>query len=74
MSATVAIPAASSDAELPVLPIAGFRDVYHVSNVDKALQGLPTSANEALRSLYEKDAQARRAALYRKALRNAGHG
>ena len=47
MSATVASPP-------PVLPIAGFRDVYHVSSVDKALQGLPSSANEALRALYEK--------------------
>ena len=54
MSATVAIPPTSPDAELPVLPIAGFRDVYHVANVDKALQGLPSSANEALRTLYEK--------------------
>ncbi len=57
MSATVAVnpPSAGSSAVLPaVLPIAGFRDVYHVSSVDKALQGLPSSANEALRSLYEK--------------------
>ena len=47
MSATVASPA-------PVLPIAGFKDVYHVNNVDKALQELPPGANEALRALYEK--------------------
>ena len=42
MSATVAI------------PIAGFRDVYDVGSVDKALQELPASANEALRAVYEK--------------------
>ena len=36
------------------IPIAGFKDVYDVSSVEKALQELPLSANEALRSLYEK--------------------
>jgi ATP-dependent Lon protease len=36
------------------IPIAGFKDVYDVSSVEKALQELPPSANEALRSLYEK--------------------
>src|ERR671924_636540 len=36
------------------IPIAGFKDVYDVSAVEKALQELPPSANEALRSLYEK--------------------
>jgi len=46
MSATVATPA--------VLPIAGFRDVYDVSGVDRALHELPASANEALRALYAK--------------------
>jgi len=54
MSATVASPAAHSAAHPAVLPIAGFRDVYHVSSVDRALQELPGSANESLRSLYEK--------------------
>ena len=47
MSATVASPA-------PVLPIAGFKDVYHVPNVDRALHELPPTANESLRAVYEK--------------------
>jgi ATP-dependent Lon protease len=47
MSATVAGPA-------PVLPIAGFKDVYHVPNVDRALHELPPTANESLRAVYEK--------------------
>ncbi len=36
------------------IPIAGFKDVYDVPQVEKALQGLPAGANEALRALYEK--------------------
>lgn len=36
------------------IPIAGFKDVYDVSAVEKALQELPPTANEALRALYEK--------------------
>ncbi len=36
------------------IPIAGFKDVYDVPAVEKALQDLPTGANEALRALYEK--------------------
>jgi ATP-dependent Lon protease len=36
------------------IPIAGFKDVYDVSNVEKALQELSPTANEALRTLYEK--------------------
>src|SRR5919108_333535 len=36
------------------IPIAGFKDVYEVSAVEKALQELPPTANEALRALYEK--------------------
>src|SRR5688572_12326614 len=36
------------------IPIAGFKDVYDVPQVEKALHDLPASANEALRSLYEK--------------------
>ena len=58
MSATVATPAAVPETAAPVLPavlpIAGFRDVYHVNTVDRALQQLPLSANESLRALYEK--------------------
>jgi ATP-dependent Lon protease len=36
------------------IPIAGFKDVYDVPLVEKALQELPPSANEALRALYDK--------------------
>ncbi len=36
------------------IPIAGFKDVYDVAAVDRALQELPPSANEALKSTYEK--------------------
>ena len=36
------------------IPIAGFKDVYEVPLVEKALQELPASANEALRALYDK--------------------
>src|SRR5688572_5987806 len=36
------------------IPIAGFKDVYDVPQVEKALHDLPASANEALRALYEK--------------------
>ena len=54
MSATVAIPPAVSDAALSVLPIAGFKDVYHVPNVDRALHALSPTANESLRAVYEK--------------------
>ena len=36
------------------IPIAGFKDVYDVPAVEKALQELPTSASESLRAIYEK--------------------
>ncbi len=36
------------------IPIAGFKDVYDVSAVEKALSELSPTANEALRTLYEK--------------------
>jgi ATP-dependent Lon protease len=36
------------------IPIAGFKDVYDVPLVEKALQELPASASEALRALYDK--------------------
>src|ERR687895_401835 len=36
------------------IPIAGFKDVYDVVTVEKALQELSPTANEALRTLYEK--------------------
>jgi len=36
------------------IPIAGFKDVYDLPQVEKALHELPPGANEALRALYEK--------------------
>jgi len=38
----------------PAIPVAGFKDIYDTAAVEKALQELPPSANEALRALYEK--------------------
>jgi ATP-dependent Lon protease len=46
MSTAVALP--------PTLPIAGFKDVYSVATVEHALAELPSSANEALKSTYER--------------------
>jgi ATP-dependent Lon protease len=46
MSASVAQPVA--------IPVAGFKDVYSVGDVERALQELPPSSNEALRTVYEK--------------------
>jgi len=50
-----------STANLPVprkpavdLPIAGFKDIYDVESVDRALQELAPGASDALRSTYEK--------------------
>jgi len=56
MSANVTNPMAGSQVPNanPCIPIAGFRDVYDVTDVDKALQELPATANEALRAVYEK--------------------
>src|SRR5689334_25176664 len=39
---------------MSAIPIAGFKDVYDVPSVEKALQELSAGANEALRALYEK--------------------
>src|SRR3954462_11378140 len=39
---------------VPSIPVAGFKDVYNVGAVERALQDLPQSASEALRALYEK--------------------
>ena len=36
------------------IPIAGFKDVYHVGVVEQTLAELPSSANESLRTTYEK--------------------
>jgi ATP-dependent Lon protease len=39
---------------MSAIPIAGFKDVYDVPTVEKALHELSSTANEALRALYEK--------------------
>jgi ATP-dependent Lon protease len=48
----------SSNVSLPIptttIPVAGFKDVYDTSAVERALQDLPASSSEALRALYEK--------------------
>lgn len=49
MSASVSRPHAG-----PCIPVAGFKDVYDTASVEKALQELSPSANEALRAVYEK--------------------
>ena len=49
MSSNVSLPVPS-----PTIPVAGFKDVYDTAAVERALQDLPASANEALRALYEK--------------------
>ncbi|WP_424195425.1 AAA family ATPase [Ampullimonas aquatilis] len=36
------------------IPVAGFKDVYHIHHVEQALDNLTESANEALRSTYQK--------------------
>jgi ATP-dependent Lon protease len=54
MSASVAKPKAESSNKPPCIPIAGFKDVYDLPSVEKALQELPPGANEALRAVYEK--------------------
>jgi ATP-dependent Lon protease len=49
MSSNVSLPVPT-----PTIPVAGFRDIYDVAAVERALQDLPPSASEALRALYEK--------------------
>ncbi len=52
MSATPNLPAVTRE---PVtIPIAGFKEVYDVDAVDRALAELPSGANEALKATYEK--------------------
>jgi ATP-dependent Lon protease len=41
-------------ADTVTIPIAGFKDVYDVAAVEKALHELSPTANEALRAVYEK--------------------
>jgi ATP-dependent Lon protease len=55
MSASVVKPKAVNSAKpVSCIPIAGFKDVYDLPSVEKALQELPSGANEALRATYEK--------------------
>ncbi len=49
MAAIASLPISSAS-----IPVAEFKDVYEVAAVEKALQDLPQSANDALRALYEK--------------------
>ncbi len=52
MSATVNLPARRN---APVdIPIAGFKEIYDVDTVDRALQELPSGASDALKTTYEK--------------------
>src|SRR6267142_1706060 len=55
----VAVPARKKEGRRPMsasvtIPIAGFKDVYDVGGVEKALHELSPTANEALRAVYEK--------------------
>ena len=52
MAATANVPAVTRQ-QLNI-PIAGFKDVYDVDAVDRALAELPQGANDALKSTYEK--------------------
>src|SRR4030095_4541772 len=58
-SSAVAVPTKKTEGRQQMsanvsIPIAGFKDVYDVGEVEKALTELSPSANEALRTLYEK--------------------
>lgn len=52
MSATANLPAVTRKGVH--IPIAGFKDVYDVDGVERALQELPSGANESLKATYEK--------------------
>ena len=55
MSASVAKPkVATTPKPVTCIPIAGFKDVYDLPSVEKALQELSPTSNEALRAIYEK--------------------
>lgn len=51
MSATANLPVRQQPVDIP---IAGFKEIYDVESVDRALQELPPGASEALKSTYEK--------------------
>src|SRR5262245_46259751 len=52
MSATANLPAVPRKGVQ--IPIAGFKDVYDLDGVERALQELPAGANESLKATYEK--------------------
>ena len=54
MTASIAAQDSTADSTAACIPIAGFKDVYDVSGVEKALQELGPTASEALRTIYEK--------------------
>lgn len=54
MTASIAKQDPGNESASACIPIAGFRDVYDVSDVEKALQELAPGGNEALRAVYEK--------------------
>src|SRR4030095_8623725 len=58
-SSAVAVPTKKTEGRQQMsanvsIPIAGFKDVYDVGEVEKALNELSSTSNEALRTLYEK--------------------
>ena len=53
MTASVAKQNSGNESSTACIPIAGFKDVYDVSDVEKALQELAPGTNEALRAVYE---------------------
>ena len=54
MTASIAKENSGNASASACIPIAGFKDVYEVSDVEKALQELSPSASDALRAVYEK--------------------
>src|SRR2546430_16492317 len=52
--ACIRVEAATMTTAAVNIPIGGFKDVYDVAEVDRALQELSASANDALKSTYEK--------------------
>ncbi len=54
MTASVAKHNSGNASTTACIPIAGFKDVYDVSDVEKALQELAPGSNEALRAVYDK--------------------
>ena len=72
MPATTNLPAVTRPAVS--IPIGGFKEVYDVDVVDRALAELPAGANDALKATYEKMLKAGRHAPHRQARRRARDG